>query len=458
MTRNEEKHILPLLKLALPLIITGLVQAGVFFFQTMFLAQKDPIVLAAGALVSWLSATFGVILFGTLGAISILVSHKYGAKDFDGIASVVRDGLWLSFLLAIPTFIFFWNCSSLFLYLGQSAQISELAKIYLHALAWGLLPNFVTIALLEVIIGLGHTKVILKFSILTVCLSIFFSYALIFGRFGLPDLGIAGAGYGVTIGNWITLLVLVIYLRLYKQYHLYFSQLFVPSKKSYYWELIKIGTPMGLMFCIEVGFFFVLTLLMGALGKDDLLAANQITMQFMGTLMAVIFSIAQAVTIRMGHLLGAGKINAANKAAIVGILLSCSLMLAVSGVFWFKPEALIAIDFDLTNPNNNKIIGYAISLFAVSALFQIVESVRISLFGALRALKDTHFTLLISICSFWLIALPLGYGMAYYFNLAGKGFWWGMVVGASFSVVVLFFRLRYKIKHFSFKEKGDLLF
>ncbi|HFL2716115.1 TPA: MATE family efflux transporter, partial [Legionella pneumophila] len=309
---------------------------------------------------------------------------------------------------------------------------------------------------LEVIIGLGHTKVILKFSILTVSLSIFFSYALIFGRFGLPDLGITGAGYAVTISNWITLFVLIIYLWSYKHYHLYFSRLLTSDKKSYYWELIKIGTPMGLMFCIEVGFFFVLTLLMGALGKDNLLAANQVTMQFMGTLMTVIFSIAQAITVRMGHLLGAGKIKAANKTAIIGIILSSTLMLAVSVVFWFKPEALIAIDFDLTNPNNNEIISYAIGLFAISALFQIVESARISLFGALRALKDTRFTLLTSICSFWFIALPLGYSMAYYFNLAGKGFWWGMVIGASFSVAVLFLRLIYKIKNFSFKEKSLL--
>lgn len=178
---------------------------------------------------------------------------------------------------------------------------------------------------------------------------------------------------------------------------------------------------MGLMYCIELGFFFTLTLLMGAIGKNTLLAANQVTMQFMGTLMSIIFSIAQAITVRMGHFLGARQIKAANMAALLGMPLSGSLMVLVSFVFWFKPTILIAIDFDLSNPENNEVIHYAIQLLGVSGVFQIVESIRISLFGALRALRDTHFTLLVSICSFWLIALLLGYNLAYLFNTEGAG-------------------------------------
>lgn len=446
MSVKSEQHALLLLRLAVPLILTGLVQAGVFFFQTMFLAQLGSVVLAAGALVSWLSATFGVILFGILGAINILVSHKYGAQDFKGISSVVRDGFWLSIILSVPVFIFFWNCSGLFPYLGQSAETALLAKHYLQAQAFGILPNFITIAFLEVIIGLGHAKIILKFSILTVSSCIFFSFALIFGRFGLPAFGIAGAGYAVTIANWITLFALVVYLLINHTYHPYFNRLFKSSEKTYYWELIKVGTPMGLMFCIEIAFFLTLTLLMGVLGKNTLLAANQVAMQFMGTLMAVIFSIAQAITVRMGHLLGAGNVDAAKKAAHIGMMISASLMFVISLIFWFKPSVLIAIDFDLTNPENKDIINYAVELFRVSAIFQIVESLRISLFGALRALKDTHFTLLISIFSFWLIALPAGYVLAYHFNLEGVGLWWGMVIGAILSVIILLWRFSYKIK------------
>ena len=145
----------------------------------------------------WLYGTVIVILFGTLSSINVLIAHKHGAKDEAGILLVVRDGFWLALLFALPTTLLFWNMSPVFLLLGQSPAIVLLSKAYLHAIAWGILPTVIVLALfLEVMTGLGHARFILLFSILSVSLTIFFSYALIFGKFGFPALGIAGAGWG----------------------------------------------------------------------------------------------------------------------------------------------------------------------------------------------------------------------------------------------------------------------
>src|SRR5690242_8033532 len=97
----------PLLKLAIPLALTGIVGASTGFFETLFLAKLGQDILAAGALVSWLYGTFAVILFGTLGSINILVSHKHGANNQTGISLVARDGLLLSLLMTIPAFFLF---------------------------------------------------------------------------------------------------------------------------------------------------------------------------------------------------------------------------------------------------------------------------------------------------------------------------------------------------------------
>jgi MATE family multidrug resistance protein len=85
----------------------------------------------------------------------------------------------------------------------------------------------------------------------------------------------------------------------------------------------------------------------------------------------------------------------------------------------------------------------------ISAIFQIVEATRIAFFGALRGLKDTKFTLLTSAMSFWCIALPIGYLLATYAQIGGIGYWWGMVMGAAFSVVLLSWRFKSKIKRFT---------
>ena len=438
----------PLLKLAIPLALTGLLQSAVWFFETVFLAHLGPDILAAGSLVSWLFGTVIVILFGTLSSINILIAHKHGASDEQGILLIVRDGFRLALLLALPIAVLFWNMSPLFLLFGQSPAVVLLAKTYLHAMAWGILPNVIIIALLEVIMGLGRARLILMFSILSVSLTIFLSFTLIFGKFGLPALGIAGAGFGLTISNWIMMFVLGGYALTNKRYKHYFCLLFTLNKPSYFLELLHVGAPMGIMYCVEVAFFLALTLIMGSFGSL-VMAANQIALQYLGTLMAVIFSLANAVTVRMGHLLGAGDKASAQRTAYVGIFISAALMLLVAICYWCIPTHLISIDFDVHTSENSELVQYATQFLMVSAVFQIFEAIRISLFGTLRALKDTRFTLLISILSFWGIALPIGYFLATRLHLGGPGLWWGMVLGAGSSVLVLLWRFKLKIEHYS---------
>ncbi len=441
-----KKNFYPLLLLAIPLTLTGLLQSSTYFFETMFLAHLGSEVLAAGALVSWLFGTFIVILIGILSSINILVAHKYGEQDKKGISLVVRDGVWLAFVLAIPSFILFWNLSPIFILFGQNPAVVQLAQAYLHALAWGLLPNFLMFALLEFIVGLGHARVLLVFSILSVSLTVFLSFALIFGQFGFPALGIAGAGWGTSISYWVSFFFLTLYVVLNKQYRAYLHYLLTPTKQSYVMELLKVGAPMGIMYCVEVGFFFALTLIMGSL-SSQLLAANQIALQYMGTLMSLIFSIAQAITVRMGHLLGAKNVVSAERACYVGIFLSALLMIIIGILYWSIPSTLISIDFDVHNAKNFELVELASQLLAICALFQLFEAIRIALFGALRALKDTRFTLFISIISFWGIALPVGYLLTTCLNFGGTGLWWGMVLGAGFSVLLLFWRFKFKIRN-----------
>lgn len=433
------------LRLTIPLALTGFGQAAGFFCDTLFLARLGPNILAAGALVGWLFSTFAVILFGTLNSINILVAHQYGARNEYGISLIVRDGMWLAFILTIFAILLFWNIPPLFLLLGQSPAVVLLAKAYLHALSWGFLPYFIMVALLDVMIGLGHIHIVLIFGLVDVALKILFSFLLIFGKFGLPALGIAGAGWGMSISAWITAIAFIAFLLSQSEYRRYFYYIFIATPKSYLWKLIQIGLPMGFMYFVEVGFFFALALCVGAFGSQ-LLAANQIAMQYLSILMAVIFSVAQAITVRMGHLLGAGNAREAKYAAYAGICISAAFMFIIAIVYWCFPRTLISIDFDLHNPKNAELIEFAVQFLTVCALFQIVESIRISLFGALRALHDTRFTLFISIISFWGIALPVGYLLATYLRFGVTGFWWGMVLSAAVSVFLLTWRFKFKMQ------------
>jgi multidrug resistance protein, MATE family len=442
--RND---LLPLLTLAVPLILTGLVQSSLGFFESIFISHLGENALAAGALVNWLFITLIVILFGTFSSVNILIAHKYGANDQAGIILVLRDGLLLALFLTIPTFILFWYVPAIYFLLGQSAELVALAKLYLHGLAWGLLPKFILIVLFEFLLGLGHSRTLMIINVLSIPVYIFFSFALIFGKFGMPALGIAGAGWGLSVSDWLFAFILCIYLFNSKNYKPYMLAIFSKKKLCHIWEILRLGLPMGIMYCIEVGFFFAVTILMGIISIPSL-AANQVTMQYVGPLMSAIFCTAQAITIRMGHQIGANQMELAKRTAYVGMMLSAIYVVIIAIIYWLMPRLLISVDFDVNNPNLSATVNLACEFFSIAAFFQILDGIRISLFGALRALKDTQFTLLSSIISFWCIALPFGYVLATYFHFQGAGLWWGMVLGAAFSVLFLYWRFKSRINHY----------
>lgn len=434
----------PLLKLVVPLALMAVIQSSIWFFQTVFLARLGVQTLAASSLVTWFFGTIAVVLFGTLSSINILVAYKHGAKDDAGISRVARDGIILAILLVIPAIFLLWNMADVFAWLGQPQSVVILARAYLHALSWGLLADFVTMAFFEVMIGLGYTRIILVFSTLFVILNIFLSYALILGKFGFAKLGMAGAGWAMTISYWIIFFIFLVYIFSRKTYRYYFRDVFKLIKTQYVSELFKLGIPMGGMYFVEVGFFFILALMMGLLGSQYQ-AANQVALQYLNLTINIVFAVAQAITVRMGYFLGAEQAPVAQRAAYAGISLSAFVTLIAAVIYLVLPEVLISVDIDIHDPKNLELIKLSRDFLIICTLYQFVEALRIAFFGALRGLKDTHFSLITSIIGFWAISIPLGYWLAVYYKLGGLGFWWAMILGSSISALLLWWRFRSKI-------------
>lgn len=434
MTWNSDYK--PLLKLIVPLVLAGMVGGLVYFFISLFLSKLGSEVLAAGALGSWLYGIFVVIIFGILGSVNIVISHLYGKHDLVGMIQVARDGLILSLILFIPTFILFWNMDVIFIYLGQSQTVVDLAKPFLHALSFALLPYFIFTTLLECLIGLGHTRIVIRFTLVTVILSIILAYLLIFGSSYTPQLGISGAGWAITLSYCITLLGLMVFLFFNKTYRNYFVKVFNLRPCEHLFELMEIGFPLGLMYCVEVGFFFVITLIIGRAGHE-LLAANQVAMQFLWPLIGACFSISQGISVRIGHLLGSKNYEKAKNVLYIGIKCSVLFILGFSCLNWLCPRYLIAFDFSLNNPRHTSIIYYATHFLYLSGVFQILEAIRVALFGVLRAMKQTKFCLMSSVVTYWILGLPLGLFLEYTYFDHGVGVWLGVIVATLVSIIWL---------------------
>jgi len=428
-----------LILLTLPLAVSGFVESSIGFSSTTFLAHLGPHELAAGALASWLFITLMVIMWGVLTSISVLVARHYGAQDQLAIKRVLYDGFLLAIILSIPAILLLWYGASLLLLLGQHQSVVTLARLYMHALMWGILPDFINLVLLQLVIGLGHTRVNLFFSLLWVPINIFLNYILMFGKFGLPALGIAGIGWGTTIAFWVTTTLLILFLFFSKNYRQYFAFKAAKALPSQLGDLFRIGLPMGTMFCLEIAYFMTLTLLMGKISYQAL-AANQIALQYLWQTSVATGSLSQAITVRAGHKIGANEIEHCKQTLMAGTGLAFLFMLIIAIVYCFFPELIISIDFNVHLSANHEIVRLAKQFLIFCAIFQILETIRFGAFGALRALKDTRFTLYTTIFTFWGVALTLGYWLAFHLHWQGKGLWTALVIGAACGAIILQWR------------------
>lgn len=434
-----------ILVLAIPLIASGVVEAAIGFFSTLFLAHLGPQELAAGALVNWVFFTMLVIIWGMFNAISVMVAQRFGAKNFAGIATVLKDGLLFAALITMPVMLLVWNIAPILLYFGQKQEMVLMAQGYLRALAVGVLPDLIFLVLQQFLIGLGHTRTSMFFTFIWVPFNIIANYILMFGKWGFPALGIMGIGWGTTASFWFIAILIFAYILLHKEYRQYLSFKFDEKIFTTWRELLRIGIPMGAMFSVEIAFFLTLTLVMGRIGVVEI-AANQIVMQYLALFGMMIFCTAQAITVRVGHNMGANDLDKTYLSTICGTITAILYTnFAVIG-YWFFPDYLISIDLNPGLAKNDVIITLVKEFFVAAAVFQWLEAIRFSLFGALRGLGDTYFTFWVSIIMFWGVALPLGYVLQNIFQNNGVGYWWGLALGALCGIGLLIWRLKIKVR------------
>lgn len=435
-----------LLRLAIPIIATGILESSPGFLNTFFAAQLGHEALAINAVVSILFTTIMVIFWGLISATSICIAHYHGAQNTQAISGVIRDSIITSLILSLPVMLLLWYADDILLWLGQPASIVHTGRDYLHALTWAVPADFIGFVLMQFFQGLSKPKITFIVSLVYVPLNIGVNYVLVFGKFGIPALGLAGIGWGTTAVYTIILIAISAYIYFQPQYHCFFQFKNLP-KQQYFKELFRIGLPLGTMYSIEIAYFFVLALLMGKV-SDIALAGNQIVVQYFMIVMSVVFGFGQAVSIRIGWRMGKKESHWIPRITLGGQLLAAVYIFSIAIIYRVYPAELTSLDFDHHQiAAISPVISVAVSLFKIVALAQIVEAIRIIFFCVLRGIKDTRFTLITSTFTFWGIALPLGYYLAFILHPGNPaGLWQGFIISQIIGSIILASRLVYKLK------------
>lgn len=430
------------LTLALPLIASEVTYALSSFGATAMVAHLGKEELAANALVWSIYLTSVLFFIGVFNAVSIMVAQSFGASDDRAIARSFKQGLIMAIVSTVPMMLIMRFSPIILVWTGQDPAVIKAARPFFYALTWSMLPFNIIIVINQLLIGINKTRMVMLMSIIAVPIEVFFYYLFLFGKLGFPKVGLAGIGYA--------LLVSYLLLAAYFLYYLYAS----PAIRAYrlfekwwhfdhkfFFELLRVGAPIGTMICAEVALFTVITIMMGILGTTSL-AAYQIAYQYCLVALMVLFGLAQSATVRVGNEVGRNNRPALQLAAQVNLALGFGFMLLFSVFYIAAPRLAIGFDVDVHAAHLQTMVREAEKFLKVVGVLLFVESLRLITLGSLRGLKDTKFPLIASFIGFWCIAFPAAYLLAFKFKFGGVGMWWGMVAGFSVAGAILFVRFR----------------
>ena len=419
-----------------PLIVNFLAVAGMGLADTVMSGRLGAEALAAVSVGhnTWMLVFSGCL--GVLMALSPIIARHYGAGETNKIGRYTRHGMYLGFLLGLLILLIGRPLVEPFLTLiGIDTGFRDLTVDYVRALLFGAPGILMFIALRFTSEGIGYTRPIMFTSVFSLICNVFLNYVLMFGHFGAPALGVEGCAYASAITMWIVFFALSLYMTVSpKLKELKIFTRIGQFRPVLFREIVWLGIPISIMITAEIGLFSVVSILVGTRGVE-ITAAHQIAISYASSMFMVPLALSSATTVQVGHMLGAGRAADARTAGFAGIAMSALFMAISAIVLLVFRDQIIRFYTD-----DAGVIGIALSLLLVAAIFQVADGVQISAAAALRAYKDTAFPMAINIFAFWVVAFPLAYLAAITYRLPASQIWVAFIVGLGLAAVLLTWR------------------
>lgn len=433
-----------LLALAIPVIIAQISQTAMGVVDTIMAGSYSATDMAAVAVGT--SIWLPTILFGhgLLLALTPVIAQLNGAGRRDRIAYQVRQGFWLASGVSLLIIAVIYN-SQLVIDMMHNIDplLAEKAVGFLHAIMWGA-PGYLFFQVVRgQCEGLSKTKPGMVIGFLGLLINIPINYILIFGKFGMPEMGGVGCGVATASVYWMMFLMMRWYAK--RAPSLRDIKLEEGAHRGPDWQALKrligIGLPVALALFFEVTLFAVVALLVSPLGIVAV-AGHQIALNFSSLMFVLPLSLGVGATIRVGHRLGEGSVEGARIAAYAAIAVGIA-MASCSALFTAAFRESIALLYN----DNPAVVTMASHLMLLAAIYQISDSIQVIGSGILRGYKDTRAIFYITFVAYWVLGLPSGYLLAltdYIVPAMGpSGFWFGFIIGLTFAAIMMVLRMRW---------------
>ena len=433
-----------LLILALPVLGGQLAQTGNGFVDIVMAGRVSATDLAAVAVGASIWIPIFLLMTGVLMSATAVLARHFGHGEYHRLSPLTQQALWLALGLSLLGMLAIRNMAPVLELMDIETAMRPIVLGYLEGLSWGIPAAAAFLAMRSYTESLGHTKPVFWISLFGLLINIPINYALIYGKFGLPELGGVGCGWATAVVMWVMAIAMYFYTRkssTYAKARLDFSKLsFEPNNILY---MLKVGLPTGLTIFFEVSLFSVIALLLGPFGAI-IVAGHQVALNFTGLLFMLPLSLAIAVTIRVGHARGRNDKAAANYTIGTALRLTVvTATLMASLILLFRHQVPFIYSSDMA------VHAVTTSLLFFAALYQIPDALQVTANGALRGFEDTTVPMMLTLVAYWGVGLPVGFILArtdWVVPMMGAaGFWIGLIAGLSSAAVLLGLRLRHRL-------------
>ena len=431
-----------LMVLAFPLVLTEVAQMAMGATDMVMMGWLGAEALAAGALANHFYGFFVLVGTGLVSAVAPMVAQAIGARQFRLVRRSLRQGFWVAAAVSLPSMAVVWHAEAILIPLGQDPAIAADSQAYLRAIIWGLIPAFWFLALSHFLAAHSRPRAALVVTVVAICANALLNYGLMFGNFGLPSLGLVGAGVATAIVDFLQfacLLGFVLIDRRLRRYRI-LGRIWRPDWARFM-ELIRVGLPIGLAMLAEIGLFLGSTLLIGRFGADQL-AAHGLAIECIAIAYMVPYGIGQAAAVRVGLAKGRGDGPGVRRAGWTALGWGCGIGVLPALAFWFLGGAIVALFLDPTVPANAAAVAFAVGFLKIGAFFQLVDSAQVIAAGALRGLKDTRVPMLFAVLGYWVFGLSAAVLFAFELGYEGRGAWFGLAVGLTVTAPLMVWRFR----------------
>ncbi|WP_170782695.1 MATE family efflux transporter [Ruegeria lacuscaerulensis] len=431
-------HFRAITVLGLPLVGGHLAQFAIGLTDTIMLGWYGVEALAAVTLAS--SYYFVLFLFGAgFGwAVMPIVATAAAEEDETSIRRSTRMGLWLSLIYAALMMPLLWWSYPILIALDQDPEVARTAAQYLRVAGWGLFPALIVMVLKSYLAALERTQIVLWITVTAAVVNGFTNYALIFGNWGAPELGVIGAAIASVVTQIVSLVFVVIYAVRALPEHSLFQRFWRPDWE-FFFSVLRLGVPIGLTTLAEVSLFAMSAIMMGWLGQVPL-AAHGIALNLASATFMVHLGLSNAATIRAGNALGRKDRAHLEKGAIAVTAMSLVMSVLTVILFLTCAEPLISLFMEADDPQRSQILLIGAGLLAMAALFQLVDGAQVIALGLLRGLQDAKVPMVMAGLSYWVVGIPASYYFGFVQGMDGIGVWLGLVLGLAFAAVLLMAR------------------